>query len=48
MAQESQKIVLCFWCKRRIAPEELHSGQHDHVDVEERIAYDLAVNNGDD
>lgn len=48
MSDVKEHVLLCFWCKRRIAPEELRSGRHDHVDAEERLAYDLAVNNGDD
>jgi hypothetical protein len=28
--------------------DELRSGRHDHVDVEERLEYDLAVNDGVD
>jgi hypothetical protein len=48
MDQERPKILLCIWCRRRITAEELSSGRHDHVDVEERMEYDLAVNNGID
>lgn len=48
MDQEKAHILLCIWCKRRISGDELRSGRHDHVDVEERVAYDLAVNNGID
>lgn len=48
MEQEKPHIVLCIWCQRRITVEELRSGRHDHVDVQERIEYDLAVNNGND
>jgi hypothetical protein len=48
MEQEKRHIVLCIWCQRRITAEELRSGRHDHVDVQERIEYDLAVNNGND
>jgi hypothetical protein len=48
MEQEKPHIVLCIWCQRRITAEELRSGRHDHVDVQERIEYDLAVNNGND
>ena len=44
MKDETPLVLLCFWCRRRIAVEELRAGRHDHVDVEERIAYDLAVN----
>jgi hypothetical protein len=48
MEQDKPHVVLCIWCKRRITGEELLSSRHDHVDVEERMAYDLAVNNGID
>jgi hypothetical protein len=48
MDSEKPHVILCFWCQRRITPEQLRSGRHDHVDVLERIEYDLAVNNGGD
>lgn len=48
MDQNKPKVLLCIWCQRRITTEELLSGRHDHVDVEERVEYDLAVNNGID
>jgi len=48
MTDEKQHVLLCFWCQQRIAPEELRSGRHDHVDVEEQLAYDAAVNDGID
>ena len=48
MEKDKLHILLCFWCQRRITAEELRSSRHDHVDVQERIEYDLAVNNGSD
>lgn len=45
---EKPHVLLCFGCKRRIVPEELLGGQHDHVDAEERRAYESAVNDGID
>lgn len=48
MESNKPQIILCFWCQRRITPEELRAGRHDHVDVLERIDYELAVNNGGD
>ncbi len=48
MESDDKKNLLCFGCQRRITREELRSGQHDHVDMEERRDYDLAVNNGGD
>lgn len=48
MDNDKPQVILCFWCQRRITPEELRSGRHDHVDVLERIEYDLAVNNTGD
>ena len=48
MEKDKPHILLCIWCRRRISTEELRSGHHDHVDVLERIEYDLAVNNGHD
>ena len=48
MNKEKPQVLLCIWCQRRISAEELRSGRHDHVDVEERLEYDLAVNNGID
>lgn len=45
---EATHVLLCFGCKRRIVPEELHSGQHDHVDAQERLAYEAAANDGID
>jgi len=48
MDSKKNDILLCFWCQRRITAEELRSGRHDHVDVEERIEYDQAVNTGID
>lgn len=48
MNDHKAQVLLCFWCKRRVSPDELRSGRHDHVDVEERVAYDLAVNDGKD
>jgi len=48
METDKPHIMLCIWCRRRITVEELRSGRHDHVDVEERIAYDQAVNTGVD
>ena len=46
--EKDKHALLCIWCKRRITAEELRSGRHDHVDVEERCEYDSAVNNGID
>lgn len=48
MEQDKPHAMLCIWCRRRISAEELLSGRHDHVDVQERIEYDQAVNNGID
>ena len=48
MNNETPLVLLCFWCRRRISTEELRAGRHDHVDVEERMAYDLAVNDDGD
>lgn len=48
MDKDKPQVILCFWCQRRITLEELRSGRHDHVDVLERIEYDLAVNDSGD
>lgn len=48
MEQEKPRIMLCIWCRRRITAEELLSGRHDHVDIEERIEYDQTAYNGID
>lgn len=48
MDKDDSHILLCFGCHRRITVEELRSGRHDHVDVEERIEYEQAVNDGID
>ena len=48
MEKDKPHILHCIWCQRRITKEELVSGRHDHVDVEERHEYDLAVNTGID
>ena len=48
MEKDKPHVLLCIWCRRRITNEELISGRHDHVDVEERHEYDLAVNTGID
>src|SRR4051812_38901902 len=48
MEKDKPHILLCIWCQRRITREELVSGRHDHVDVEERQEDDLAVNTGID
>lgn len=48
MEKDKPDVLLCIWCRRRITTEELLGGRHDHVDVEERREYDLAVNTGID
>jgi hypothetical protein len=41
-----QPIIICFECRKRITPEEIKSGLHDHADgIESRRApFDPAVN----
>ena len=44
MDQEKPHVLLCIGCRQRITREELQTGRHDHVDLEERIKYDRAAN----
>jgi hypothetical protein len=48
MDEDKTQVLLCLWCRRRISVEELRSGRHDHLDVEERIEHDQAALNGID
>jgi len=48
MKSEETHVLLCFGCQQRITKEELRSGRHDHVDAEECLDYEMAVNSGID
>jgi hypothetical protein len=48
MEDDKPEVLICMWCHRRITTEELRSGRHDHVDIQERIDSDQAANNGVD
>lgn len=43
---ETEHIVICFDCRRRITIEEIRAGKHNHADIED--ALDSVVNLGED